>query len=539
VVTTDGIPLGYEVFAGNRHDSTTLQEIVESMERKYGQANRVWVMDRGMVSEKNLEFLRQRRGHYLVGTPKAMLRQFEEYLTGKEWREVQEGVEVQLVPGPDGKETFILARSADRCEKEKAMHQRFVDRLEAALKKMQASAESGRLRDEAVAHRRLGRLMCQYWRAAGAFEVNQETAKWLDELDDVVARAGAERAAYLLTRLQERALDRGLCCADRKREKLEIGISQSYPALGSWTCTNEQLLADFPDRTAEDIFQRTGIESRQYAGPGETPLTLTVDAARKALAGEGLALGQLDAIICATANPIGVVPSLACLVRYELAKGEPPDSIPCYDILAACSGFLYGLRAAYDSISVQPETKVLLLTMEVGAQRIIDRKDFATAVIFADAATATVVYGPACRHRMKAVVHRPVICGKADDGSTINVPLAGQGFITMSGTKVCFEALRCMSKALAQACDEAGIALEDLDLIIPHQANGRITQALCGALDFPEEKVFNCIRHIGNIGASSLPVALSLLNPQTRYRRIGLCAFGGGLTFGAAVLESC
>ena len=102
VVTTDGIPLGYEVFAGNRHDSTTVEEIVEAMERKYGQANRVWVMDRGMVSEENLKFLRQRKGQYIVGTPKAMLRQFEEYLTRKDWREVQEGVEVQLVPGPDG-----------------------------------------------------------------------------------------------------------------------------------------------------------------------------------------------------------------------------------------------------------------------------------------------------------------------------------------------------------------------------------------------------------------------------------------------------
>jgi transposase len=121
VVTTDGIPLGYEVFAGNRHDSTTVEEIVEAMEQKYGQANRVWVMDRGMVSEENLKFLRQRNGQYIVGTPKAMLRQFEEYLTRKDWREVQEGVEVQLVPGPDGTETFVLARSMDRREKEKAM----------------------------------------------------------------------------------------------------------------------------------------------------------------------------------------------------------------------------------------------------------------------------------------------------------------------------------------------------------------------------------------------------------------------------------
>ena len=131
-------------------------------------------MDRGMVSEKNLKFLRERKGQYIVGTPKATLRQFEEYLTRKDWREVQEDVEVQLVPGPDGTETFVLARSADRREKEKAMHQRFVDRLEASLQKMQASATSGRLKDEALANRRLGRLMGQYWRAAGAFDVKIE-----------------------------------------------------------------------------------------------------------------------------------------------------------------------------------------------------------------------------------------------------------------------------------------------------------------------------------------------------------------------------
>jgi transposase len=174
VVTDDGIPLGYEVFAGNRNDATTVEEIVEAMERKYGRAQRVWVMDRGMVSEDNLKFLRSRGGDYLVGTPKAMLRQFEEHLTETGWREAQEGVEVKLVPGPDGNETFLLARSADRREKEKAIHERFVGRLEEALRKMESVAASGRLRDEAVANRRLGRLLCQYWRAAGAFDVKIE-----------------------------------------------------------------------------------------------------------------------------------------------------------------------------------------------------------------------------------------------------------------------------------------------------------------------------------------------------------------------------
>jgi transposase len=171
VVTPDGIPLGYEVFPGNRNDAKTVADIVLAMEKKYGQARRVWVMDRGMVSEANLEFLRSRGGQYIVGTPKAMLRRFEEHLLTKGWQEVQEGVEVKLVPGPGGVETFVLARSADRRKKEEAMHRRFVERFEAALMRMQAQADSGRLKDPALANRRLGRLAQQNWRASGAFTV--------------------------------------------------------------------------------------------------------------------------------------------------------------------------------------------------------------------------------------------------------------------------------------------------------------------------------------------------------------------------------
>jgi transposase len=176
VVTTDGIPLGYEVFAGNTNDSKTVQAVVEAMEAKYGQAKRIWVMDRGMVSEKNLEFLRGRDASYIVGTPKAMLRNFEQHLVTKDWHEVQAGVEVKLVPGPDGTEMYVLARSTDRREKEKAMHERFVGRLEAELKKLQAQTEKGRLRDSSVAHQRLGRLKERYWRASGAFDVKISSA---------------------------------------------------------------------------------------------------------------------------------------------------------------------------------------------------------------------------------------------------------------------------------------------------------------------------------------------------------------------------
>jgi transposase len=172
VVSEDGFPLGYEVFAGNMHDSTTVQTIVEAMEKKHGTLNRVWVMDRGMVSEENLKFLRERGAQYIVGTPKAMLRQFEQHLTEEDWTVAQEGVEVKLVSGPDGAETFILARSADRRAKEQAMHDKFSLRMEEGLKKMQAAAAAGRLKEEAQAGERLGRLKERNWRAARAFEVS-------------------------------------------------------------------------------------------------------------------------------------------------------------------------------------------------------------------------------------------------------------------------------------------------------------------------------------------------------------------------------
>ncbi len=171
VVTEDGFPLSYEVFAGNTHDSTTVKSMIESLERKHGSLNRVWVMDRGMVSEENLKFLRERGGQYIVGTPKAMLRHFEQHLTEQDWTQAQAGVEVKLVPAPQGEETFILARSEDRRAKELAMHEKFTQRMAAGLTKLQAAAESGRLKDAALAGQRLGRLQERNWRASHAFDV--------------------------------------------------------------------------------------------------------------------------------------------------------------------------------------------------------------------------------------------------------------------------------------------------------------------------------------------------------------------------------
>jgi len=172
VVTTDGFPLGYSVFAGNRNDVTTLEEIVEAMETKYGKANRIWVFDRGIVSETNLAFLRERGGQYLVGTPKSQLRKFEMDLIDKDWREVREGIDVKLVPSPGGEETFVLCGSRDRREKEKAMHERFVSRIRKGLMSIQKGLRRAKKpRDRGQLERRIGALLQKNSRAKKAFVI--------------------------------------------------------------------------------------------------------------------------------------------------------------------------------------------------------------------------------------------------------------------------------------------------------------------------------------------------------------------------------
>lgn len=170
IVSRGGMPLGYEVFAGNRNDVTTVEEMVESIERKYGAAGRIWAMDRGMASEGNVAFLRENGRRYILGTPKSQLRRFERELLEEGWETIRDGLEVKLCPGPEGEETFILCRSAQRREKEKAMHARFEKRIETGLEKIAQACRKYK-RKPAVIERRIGRLLGQNSRAAGCFKV--------------------------------------------------------------------------------------------------------------------------------------------------------------------------------------------------------------------------------------------------------------------------------------------------------------------------------------------------------------------------------
>lgn len=172
VTSREGLPVAFEVFDGNRTDVTTTEEMVVIMENKYGKAKRIWVMDRGMVSEENIEFMQVRGARYLVGTPKSMLRKFEQELLAKDWEEVHPGVEVKKCSSPEGKgETFVLCRSEGRKNKETAILNRFVARLQAGLNKLKEQAEVGRLRDRQKADRRIGRLLERNSRAASLFDV--------------------------------------------------------------------------------------------------------------------------------------------------------------------------------------------------------------------------------------------------------------------------------------------------------------------------------------------------------------------------------
>ena len=173
VVTFDGFPLGYEVFAGNTHDSRTLQTIVATMEARHGVLGRVWIADRGMASAGNLAWLRQSGRRYIIGAPKSELKKFASELARSDgWRTVQEGVEVKLAQHPETDETVILCRSADRRSKEQSMHDKFSRRIEAALGRLAARITRSKKRvDPATVNRQIGRILQQNQRAAARFTI--------------------------------------------------------------------------------------------------------------------------------------------------------------------------------------------------------------------------------------------------------------------------------------------------------------------------------------------------------------------------------
>ena len=317
-----------------------------------------------------------------------------------------------------------------------------------------------------------------------------------------------------------------------------VGLSSITAVQGGRIVTNDELVLRFPNRTANDIVQRTGIESRHLLAEGETVLTLASAAARSALRESGLTLSDLDAIYVSTSSPISLSPSMACLLHHALSQDGAAKDVPASDILAACTGYLYALQAAFDFCQSRPDANILVVTAEA-MSTFTDPEDFDTAIVFADAATATLVHGPQSAKfaGARALLHRPLLSARGEDGTILNHGRREHPNVNMDGMKVFPMAVRQLLALLKQACAANELVAEDLDYIIPHQANGRILDAVDQRLKMRKGRLVNRVKNSGNTSSSTIPVVLAELLREQPKGKAGLCAFGGGFTFGAAVLE--
>ena len=178
---------------------------------------------------------------------------------------------------------------------------------------------------------------------------------------------------------------------------------------------------------------------------------------------------------------------------------------------------------------------MLVVTTEV-LSPLLDRADLDTAILFGDAASATVLYGESFFERAGGKLSRPELSAKGEDGSILSVPFRDRGFIKMQGRKVFSEAVRSMIASLNQVCQHEGVAMNDLNMIVPHQANQRILDAIQSRV---EPTVYSNICRFGNTSSTSIPLCLSEVLPNLQQgARLGLCAFGGGFTFGACLLDA-
>jgi len=281
------------------------------------------------------------------------------------------------------------------------------------------------------------------------------------------------------------------------------------------------------------IVQRTGIRERRRAGPGITSALMAAEAGRRALGQAGV--DRVDAIVVATCTPDNPIPSTACLVQARLGL----VGIPAFDINAACSGFVYGLSIAQSLIASRAIGSMLLIGVD-RVTSIVDFTDRTTCVLFGDAAGATVIGGVAdggvsalawgADGRESDLIHYGPKPG--EPGSKPGVRMAGKGTYRLAVERIC--------EVTAQLCADAGWSIEDVDLVIPHQANLRIIEAAMQRLHIPMERVVVNVERYGNTSAASIPLALAEAHAAGRLRdgdRIVAAAFGSGVTWGGVALR--
>ncbi len=312
---------------------------------------------------------------------------------------------------------------------------------------------------------------------------------------------------------------------------------------GSRKVTNAEIVQYLSGEWDEQaIIRRSGIEERYWVGEGESALSMATQVAQQALDDAKFSLHEIDGIVCSTGTPLYHTPSMAALIQAQLAKDLDAEYFGfSYDISAACSGYLYGLHAAYTYLTHHPEANILLVTTEELSSH-INLKDKSTAPIFGDAATATIIAGKKSPRRGRMRLRLPQLSAVGDvNGDLLKVPGNNKntsGYITMHGGKVYQAAIKNMIRMLKRACVQEKITPEDLDLIVPHQANQRIIDAIRTRLKLPIEKLYSNVRFLGNTSSNTIPLCLiDILKKKTKKMKLGLVAFGGGFTFGSAIIE--
>jgi 3-oxoacyl-[acyl-carrier-protein] synthase-3 len=321
------------------------------------------------------------------------------------------------------------------------------------------------------------------------------------------------------------------------------GILGTGTALPEKVITNHDL-EKMVETSDQWITERTGIKERRQAAPGETTSHLSVIAARHALEAANLSPRDLDLIICSTISPDMPLPSTASFIQRELGAR------PCcsFDLAAACSGFLFGMTVAEQYIKTGKARYVLVVGAEI-LSRYLDYKDRATCVIFGDGVAAAIM-GPATEPSgiLASEMHTNgqyadqlfIPAGGTAHPATCETVSDRQHYIKMRGNELFKVAVRSLEEVSRRVLRDANVTPDQLSLIIPHQANQRITDALRARLEVPECKVYSNIARIGNTSSASIPICLDECVRAGKIKKgdlILMCAFGAGVTWGAVLMR--
>ncbi|HEX2853030.1 MAG TPA: beta-ketoacyl-ACP synthase III [Opitutaceae bacterium] len=309
--------------------------------------------------------------------------------------------------------------------------------------------------------------------------------------------------------------------------------------------TNAEL-AKMVDTSNEWIVTRSGIRERRIAGPKESTSDMGVAAAKRALDDAGIKPDEIDLIIVATVTPDSPMPAVACIVQHKLGV---PSHAACFDLNAACSGFIYALDTACAMLGSGRYKKALVIGVEK-LSTIVDWKDRTTCVLFGDGAGAVVI-GLSSKPHTGLIGTRLGAYGESADllcipGGGSSAPATagsitnGDHFIKMKGKEVFKVAVRGMEEAARDILEQHSLTADQISLVIPHQANLRIIEAIAQYLELPMERFFVNVDRYGNTSAASIPIALDEARRAGRIKAGDLTllvAFGAGLTYGSALIR--